>query len=45
LLNDFVRDYGSFHTSFSNVKTPDEKTQDTVVNDFIKQVFSFLGEE
>ena len=45
LLNDFVQDYGSFHTSFSNVKTPDEKTQDSVVNDFIKQVFSFLGEE
>lgn len=45
LLNDFVRDYGSFHASFSNVKDANDKTQESIVNDFVKQVFSFLGEE
>lgn len=41
LLNNFVKDYGSFHYSYTTEKP---KTTDSVTNDFLKQVFSFLGE-
>ena len=41
LLSDFVKDYGSFHYSYTTEKP---KATDSVTNDFLKQVFSFLGE-
>ena len=41
LLNNFVHDYGSFHTSFSTENT---FKRDTAIDSFINQVFAFLGE-
>ena len=49
LLNKFVEDYGYFHTSYTledkNKSTVTAKDYETFANDFVKQVFSFLGKE
>lgn len=47
LLNEFVKDYGYFHTSYSLNDADIEKQVDLdkFTNDFVKQVFSFLGKE
>ena len=45
LLNKFVEDYGYFHTSYSLEDVPATDTFDKFTNDFVKQVFSFLGKE
>lgn len=47
LMSAFVNDYGSFHTSYTlkDVNTDSAGTVNNVFDDFITQVFSFLGKE
>ena len=46
-MSAFVNDYGSFHTSYTlkDVNTDSAGTVNNVFDDFITQVFSFLGKE
>lgn len=44
LMNAFVKDYGYFHYSYKTEDKP-ATTATSFVDDFVKQVFSFLGEE
>ena len=41
LLNDFIKDYGYFHTSY----TSNNALSGNDLNDFVSRLFSFLGEE
>ena len=39
LLNDFVKDYGYFHTTYTT-----KRNSNNAADDFINKLFSFLGE-
>lgn len=46
LMNAFVKDYGSFHTSYTLKDVDSANTAvNSVFDDFVAQVFSFLGKE